>query len=170
MVGTTDQTEFLVQRLFEVVNEGKRDATYKLALLLALIDWVTTHSDQPKVPTSELADAVLNIYFRQVSPYVSKKQEKSLKQGKQKKTLIIEVVAGLRNDHPECKRLQQIEHKDLGAYLAARGQVEQVLVAQPIPRLQRVGGEEIPFLYSCSWGPKQSLGPLKKSGLDFIEL
>jgi len=170
VVGTTDQTEFLVQRLFEVVNEGKRDATYKLALLLALIDWVTTHSDQPKVPTSELADAVLNIYFRQVSPYVSKKQEKSLKQGKQKKTLIIEVVAGLRNDHPECKRLQQIEHKDLGAYLAARGQVEQVLVAQPIPRLQRVGGEEIPFLYSCSWGPKQSLGPLKKSGLDFIEL
>jgi len=163
-------SDLLVQRLFEVVNEGKRDATYKLALLLGLIDWVTTHSGESRAPTRELAESVLNIYFRQVSPYISKDMEKTLKQGKQKKTLIIEVVAGLRNSHPECKRLQQIEHKDPGSYLAARRQVEQVLVAQPIPRLQRVGGKEIPFLYSCSWGPKQSLGALRSSGLDFIEL
>ena len=167
---TSTTNELLVQRLFEVVNEGKRDATYKLALLLGLIDWVTTHAGASKAPTSELAESVLNIYFRQVSPYVSKKEEKTLKQGKQKRILIIEVVASLRNDHPECNRLQQIQHKNPEAYLKARDQVEQVLVAQPIPRLQRVGGKEIPFLYSCSWKPKQSLGPLRNSGLDFIEL
>ena len=167
---TSTTNELLVQRLFEVINEGKRDATYKLALLLGLIDWVTTHSDKSKIPTSELADAVLNIYFRQVSPYVSTKEEMTLKQGKQKKILIIEVAAGLRNDHPNCNRLQQIQHESPEAYLNARDQVEQVLVAQPIPRLQRVGGKEISFLFSCPWGPKQSLGALRNSGLDFIEL
>ncbi len=167
---TSTTNELLVQRLFEVVNEGKRDATYKLALLLGLIDWVTTHSGPSKIPTQELAESVLNIYFRQVSPYVSKKEEKTLKQGRQKRILIVEVVASLRNDHPECNRLQQIQHKSPEAYLKARDQVEQVLVAQPIPRLQRVGGKEIPFLYSCPWEPKQSLGALRNSGLDFIEL
>lgn len=163
-------SELLVQRLLEVVNEGKRDATYKLSLLLGLIDWVTTHSGESKAPTRELAESVLNIYFRQVSPYVSDNEEKTLKQGKQKKILIVEVVAGLRNDHPKCNRLEQIRQKSNGAYLKARDQVEQVLVAQPIPRLQRVGGKEIPFLYSCPWEPKQSLGALRNSGLDFIEL
>lgn len=167
---SADQTELLVQRLFEVVNEGKRDATYKLALLLGLVDWVTTHSGESKVPTHELADAVLNIYFRQVNPFVSKKLETNLRQGKQKKILIIEEVARLRKDHPKCNRLQQIQDTEPKAYLAARNRVEQVLVAQPIPRLQRIGGKEIPFLYSCSWEPKQSLRPLKDAGLDFIEL
>jgi len=56
----------LVQRLLLIINEGKREATYKLALLLALIDWCTTNSarNSPnRIHTSELAERVLALYW-----------------------------------------------------------------------------------------------------------
>jgi hypothetical protein len=33
----------LVQRLLQIINEGKRETTYKFSLLLALIDWCTSN-------------------------------------------------------------------------------------------------------------------------------
>lgn len=167
----SNQSELLVQRLFEVLNDGKREATYKLALLLALIDWATTHPGQNKVPTRDLAEIVLGLYFPQVSPYTDLSGSTvTLKQGQQKSVLIPQVVADLRKVYPKARRPEQINKADVKAYAKTVTKVERVLVSQPIPRLQRVGNQNLPFLYSCAWKEKQSLGPLRKAEADFVLL
>jgi hypothetical protein len=167
----SNQSELLVQRLFEVLNDGKREATYKLALLLALIDWATTHPGQNKVPTRDLAEIVLGLYFPQVSPYTDVSGSTvTLKQGQQKSVLIPKEVAALRTAHPKARRPEHIAKADTKAYTKTLTEVERVLVSQPIPRLQRVGNQNLPFLYSCTWKEKQSLGPLRKAEADFVLL
>ncbi len=43
--------ELLTERLLRVIDEGRRTATYKLALLLALMDIVAADPGVEKIPT-----------------------------------------------------------------------------------------------------------------------
>jgi hypothetical protein len=62
------------ERLLEVIDSGRRTATYKLALLMALLDLCTCRSDaHGRAPgllhTREIAEQVDAIYWPQVIPY-----------------------------------------------------------------------------------------------------
>jgi hypothetical protein len=62
------------ERLLEVIDSGRRTATYKLALLLALLDLCARRSDEHgRAPgllhTREIAEQVAAIYWPQVMPY-----------------------------------------------------------------------------------------------------
>ena len=62
------------ERLLEVIDSGRRTATYKLALLLALLDLCARHSDtQGRAPavlyTRDIAAQVAALYWPQVIPY-----------------------------------------------------------------------------------------------------
>ena len=48
----------LVERLLRVIDEGRRTATYKLALLLGLIDAVALSPGQAVIPTRLVAERV----------------------------------------------------------------------------------------------------------------
>lgn len=165
------ENDLFVQRLLEIVNEGKRETTYKLALLLALVEWVATNEDKTIVPTAKLADLVLDLYWRQVRPFVDLKGETvELSQGKKPPALIISAVAELRNSFPGDTRLQQVRAKSPALVKTAVEKIQTVLIQQPIPRLQRYDSKYIPFLYECSWKEKAPVSPLKKSGSDFVTL
>jgi hypothetical protein len=61
-------------RLLEVIDSGRRTATYKLALLLALIDLCSRRSDgdghaPSMLYTKDIAEQVVMIYWPQVIPY-----------------------------------------------------------------------------------------------------
>ena len=57
--------DLLTERLLRVIDEGRRTATYKLALLLALIDVVAESPGQEILPTRRIAERVLAIYYPQ---------------------------------------------------------------------------------------------------------
>jgi hypothetical protein len=62
------------ERLLEVIDSGRRTATYKLALLLALLDLCARHSDAAgRAPallyTRDIAEQVAALYWPQVIPY-----------------------------------------------------------------------------------------------------
>ena len=62
------------ERLLEVIDSGRRTATYKLALLLALLDLCARHSDaRGRAPrllqTRDIAEQVASLYWPQVIPY-----------------------------------------------------------------------------------------------------
>jgi len=62
------------ERLLEVIDSGRRTATYKLALLLALLDLCARHSDgRGRAPgflrTRDIAEQVPLLYWPQVIPY-----------------------------------------------------------------------------------------------------
>src|SRR5262245_31205690 len=63
------------ERLLEVIDSGRRTATYKLALLLALLDLCARHSDAegraPRVLyTRDIAGQMASLYWPQVIPYL----------------------------------------------------------------------------------------------------
>ena len=63
----------LGQRLVSVLETGRRTATYKLATLMALIDFSIENApqdpgDELRVPVRDLAVRVLDLYWRQVRP------------------------------------------------------------------------------------------------------
>src|SRR4051812_46736912 len=64
----------LGQRLIAILEQGQRDATYKLATLMALIEHSIENlppqpDDRLIVPIPELAHRVLALYWHQVRPF-----------------------------------------------------------------------------------------------------
>ncbi len=62
------------QLLLTVLDEGRRTATYKLAVLLGLLDRCVVATDAhgrapAAVPVRDLAHRVLELYWPQVRPY-----------------------------------------------------------------------------------------------------
>ncbi len=62
------------ERLLQVIDSGRRTATYKLALLMALLDLCAQHSDaEGRAPallhTRDIAEQVTALYWPQVIPY-----------------------------------------------------------------------------------------------------
>jgi len=65
----------LPERLLEVIDSGRRTATYKLALLIALLDLCARHSDAggraPRLLcTRDIAEQVAVLYWPQVILYL----------------------------------------------------------------------------------------------------
>ena len=163
--------EVLIQRLLEVINEGQRDATYKLALLLALIDWVTTHIEGEEVPTSDLAEIVLGTYFRQTRKYpLTSEKSVQLRQGSNSNLRILRSAIDLADNNLGIGSIDRIRKLDPDGFVKARTEIEEALVKQPIPRLQIVGKTHIPFLYEWNWKPEKALSLIKKAGGDHLSL
>src|SRR5687767_5264668 len=55
--------DLLTERLLRVVDEGRRTATYKLALLLGLMDGAALAPGQSEIPTRALAERVVELYY-----------------------------------------------------------------------------------------------------------
>lgn len=162
----------LVQRIAEILSEGSRETTYKHALLMALIDWSVENAGETQVPTSDLAEIVLRLYWDQGQPYFSAGGEAvPIKQGKpgQPDVKITALVRELRAKS-DSKFLHGVAKEAPKTLKMTVDSIERVLVAQPIPRLQTIGKTTSEFLYSCSWPPKQSLNKLRASGIASIEL
>ena len=162
----------LVQRLLLIINEGQREATYKLALLLALIDWCTTNSakNSPnRIPTSELAERVLALYWDQVLPYHPPKGRNALVLKQGNKPLVLSTVAGLRRTAGNTTSLTQTKRRFATEYQRAVRAIDRVLADQPIPRLQIVNRQKIPFLYDVRWQPKKGAAIVAR-GNAYIDL
>ena len=151
----TDAIE-LGQRVIALLETGRRTATYKLALLLALGDHCVEHyADEQQaldVPLEALARRVVAIYWRQVRPMPV---VGALRQTTQPRALIIDAVDDLRRqaDVLGVTSVDVMEGREPAAYAAALGAVVMGLVRQPLPRLQRLPGAERSeaFLYDDSW-------------------
>jgi hypothetical protein len=155
------------ERLLEVIDSGRRTATYKLALLMALLDLCARHSDADgrapgRLYTRDIAEQVAVLYWPQVIPYrlPGSGSAVELRQITGSRAAILGSVstfrhkaaaAGATSWHLARQRLP-------GDYQSMLDQVEVTVAAQPLPRLQAVGSAEtvFPFIYELSWGPRES--------------
>jgi 5-methylcytosine-specific restriction endonuclease McrA len=160
------------ERLLEVIGSGRRTATYKLALLIALLDLCARHSDADgRAPrllyTRDIAEQVAVLYWPQVIPYLvpGAGTAVELRQITLPQAAILAAVsafrgaavaAGATSWHRARQRLP-------GAYQVMLDRVEVTVAEQPLPRLQAVGSSDtvFPFLYELSWGPRESFSPAR---------
>jgi hypothetical protein len=153
------------ERLLEVIDSGRRTATYKLAVLLAMLDLCARRSDTrgraPRVLyTRDIAEQVASLYWPQVIPYLvpGAASAEVLRQISLPRAAIVAAVSSFRSAAKAggATSWQLARPRLPGAYRTMLDQVEVIVAGQPLPRLQAAGSAQavFPFLYELSWGPR----------------
>lgn len=148
----------LGQRVIAILEHGQRDATYKLATLMALIEHsienLPPHADDPlTVPIPDIAHRVLALYWHQVRPF----EGHDLAQRRTgTRTRIIDATKAFRIAAKAGNSRMSLEIAMLRApadYAAAIDRIAIALIKQPLPRLQKLPGASVsdPFLYDDSF-------------------
>lgn len=154
----------LTQWLLRIIAEGRRTATYKPALLMALIELSMEHpavanDGQPAAVHLEIdaiADRVIEYYWPQTRPNHFARVG-VLRQARTSRSRILDAISELRRSsrspvHADLSHARLTHPKQ---YAATRQKVAEALAKQPIPRLQRPGTDAArdgywPWLYDDS--------------------
>ena len=149
------------ERLLEVIDSGRRTATYKLPLLMAL-DLCARRSDaNGRAPellyTRDIAEQVAALYWPQVIPYRLPDADGAieLRQINLPRAAILGAVSMFRQgaEAVGVTSLHSARQQLPREYESMLDQVESTVAAQPLPRLQAVGSAEtvFPFIYELGW-------------------
>ena len=92
------------EQLLELLEEGRYTATYKYAVLLALLDLSLEHTERTGAPpevftTYELARKIVEIYWRQVNPFSAGKPATVLVQNPRGQAEIVRLIERFRAAH-----------------------------------------------------------------------
>ena len=138
-----------LEKLLQVLGHGGFSSTYKYAVLLALIDLCVEAGQPPTVlTTAQLARRVVELYWPQARPFPS--AQRVLKQNNGEAATILRLVSAFREAHPD-RLSPPTGLQPPGGFAELLVDVEWVLVHQPLPKLQKVGGGEERFLYTIAW-------------------
>ena len=163
----------LVERLLRVIDEGRRVATYKLALLLALIDATAVLPGESAVPTRLIAERVASLYYPQSRPFIATGGiERELRQITAAGSPVLRAMVRLRlvGDGAGCRQADDVRDAMPAEYHRAIDSIEDVFVRYPIPLLQVVGAATIPFLYEVHWSQGTSIQSVRGRGEDQLRL
>lgn len=135
------------QLVLTILDEGRRTATYKLAVLLALIDCCALSADADgrapsRIPVRHLAVRVLELYWPQVRPYARSDGDPLLRQSSQPRAITVDAVRELRERAVAVgARSPAAAERALPAeYAATVSLIELNLVQMPLGKLQRPSG------------------------------
>ena len=166
----------LGQRVVAILETGLRTATYKLATLMALIDYclenMPERPDDPlRVPIPDLAHRVLDIYWQQVRPF----DGHELRQSTQPRARILVGTNALREAAGIKRTSVSVDIARLRAPDAYRSAIDEIalcLAQQPLHRLQKLPGASTsdPFLYDDSFLHDQVSPSTLRAHGDAIEL
>ena len=152
------------ERLLAVIDEGRRISTYKLAVLLALID-VCAERPNPdgsapvELSTTVVSRRVAELYWPQVRGYQLGGETLLLKQITASRSALLGAIAEVANQAGERTSFVQAEKRDPAAVGAMVKRVDEVVRNDPLPRLQRVNGADDPFLYEITAGHRLRFKP-----------
>ena len=173
--GPQDVSGF-AERLLAVIDEGRRTATYKLAVLLALMDCCAEQSSPEGKPPTEvgtrtIARHVARLYWPQLRPFPTDTGSVQLRQITNKSATILAALADA------FRALPNVSTWDAAEATLPAGHVNQVLdvveltVARyPLVRLQTVDGVPKPFVYDIDWGESVTLSKLASGGGERVRL
>jgi 5-methylcytosine-specific restriction endonuclease McrA len=170
--GDTADPLLLGQRVVTILETGQRDATYKLATLMALIEHCIENlpdrsDDVLEVLIPDLAHRVLAIYWQQVRPFEG---HDLLQRRSGTKSRIIDATKELRAAADVGDRSTSLDvaiTRHPHAYQRAIDKIVIALAKQPLPRLQKLPGSSVsdPFLYDDSFlGENVSRSALRSRG------
>ncbi|AZG47166.1 HNH endonuclease [Gordonia insulae] len=147
----------LGQKLVAVLESGRRTATYKLAVLMALLDLAVESVPDDldaavDVDLDDLTTRVIELYWRQMRPLDGHR----LRQSSDGRGVIFDAVANLRSSVTATHRTPSVDlvvAQGSGEYLVAHATVKQTLVRYPLKLLQNLTttAENERFLYDDSW-------------------
>ena len=165
-------SDIIAERLLQVIDEGRRTATYKLALLRALMDACAANVDERgrapvELHTRVVAEHVVQLYLPQARLYLGASGDPlQLRQISGGRSAVLGAIVGL---HVEAELTGSRTHQQMRDRLPDRlddclDEVERTFARYPIRLLQVVGTQNHPFLYDIDWGESVSLKQLHAPG------
>jgi 5-methylcytosine-specific restriction endonuclease McrA len=161
------------ERLIALLDEGAFTATYKYALLLALLDSClegTTATGAPprSLATADIARRVTELYWPQTNLYAGLDGAGLLRQNASGQAEIVRAIRRFREKHAPDPSTPLSEAR-AGAplqFAALLDAVEWKLIEMPLPRLQVMGGVHDPFIYRIGWTKDVTRAEVRAPGLD----
>lgn len=148
----------LAERILGLLDEGQFTATYKYAVLIALLDLCLENTGRLGEPpdtlyTGQLAEKIIDLYWPHSIPYAEAKTELVLRQNSGGQAEIVTLIRKFRaklgkGGHASLSRARLDQP---AAYDRLLRNVEWKLIEMPLPKLQRIGGEVKPFLFHIDW-------------------
>lgn len=162
----------LAEKILALLDEGRFTATYKFAVLLALIDLCLENTSAtgaaPEVLTTrQVADAVVGIYWPHSAPFQVAPAPTVLLQNagrRDSQAEIIKAIVRFRHENVRDPSIPLIRARLSApeAFERLVRDVEWKLIQMPLPRVQRFGQREDPFLYSIDWGQDIRVGEVRR--------
>jgi 5-methylcytosine-specific restriction endonuclease McrA len=157
----------VAERTLRLLDEGRYSATYKQAVLVALIDLClesTRHDGTPTdvLTTRQLAERVVALYWPHTRVWATEGTGRILVQNMSGPREKVErgggIVAKIRIFREELERFAPGTVNLTGARSAHRARyeslvddVEWALIEMPLPKLQRIGDRNTEWLYRIDW-------------------
>jgi hypothetical protein len=173
--GTEELADF-AERLLAVIDDGRRTATYKLAVLMALMDCCAAGvSDRGRapalIPTRTIARRVAELYWPQLRPFPTADGAIDLRQITMKSSKVISTLHTAFAALPAVPTWQQAEDRLPAGHVTQVLDVVEVTVArEPLLRLQTVDGVSQPFIYDTEWDERITIRRLHADGGAAIHL
>jgi hypothetical protein len=144
------------ERCLALLQEGSFSATYKYAVLLALMDLCLERSGADgslgsRIPIADLARKVVELYWTQCAPFGN--GGTILRQNSGGQAEIVKAILDFRDSQSADPGapLKRAALQDPVGYDQLLRTVEWKLIEMPLPKLQRMGGQEDRFLYQIEW-------------------
>jgi hypothetical protein len=156
--GTEPGAIAFAERVLELLDEGRYTATYKYAVLLALIDLCLEKTQRSGAPpdvltTREVADKIVEIYWPHTMPFVRQSSPRVLRQNTTGQAEIVSDITRFRERHAPDPSvpLWESRHAARDAYERLVRRIEWKLIEMPLPRLQTMGQVSDAFIYAIHW-------------------
>jgi 5-methylcytosine-specific restriction endonuclease McrA len=153
--GTEDAIRF-AEKIIEILDEGRFVATYKFAVLLALMDLcfeknVSSGMAPDSLTTRQLAEKIIEIYWLHTVDYHSILAV--LRQNTNGQAEIPAAILRFRRENVFDPGISLHRARIAAArdYERLVRSVEWTLIEMPLPRLQTVGLSRDPFIYEINW-------------------
>ncbi|MBN1193502.1 MAG: hypothetical protein JXA36_07430, partial [Coriobacteriia bacterium] len=161
------------ERVIALLDEGTFTATYKFAVLLALLDVCleSTEADgrpPESIATSDLARRVTELYWPQTNPYVGLEGPAILRQNSSGQAEIIRDIRRFREKYAPDPSVTLATAR-VGVprqYARLLEAVEWKLIEMPLPRLQVMGGVHDAFIYRIGWDKDVRQSDVRAPGFD----
>lgn len=147
-----EQIRFIAN-IERILSEGSFVATYKYALLVALVELAIERGDDSnrelELPIRDIAEKFAELYWRQAAPYEadgSSGEAFVLHQNTGKQAAAVTRLANFRANL-KSNRSTLAEARRTAEWEQLVGGMQTLLKAMPLWRLQQAGHETIPFLY-----------------------
>jgi hypothetical protein len=156
------------EQLLTVLEEGSFTATYKYAVILALLDLCLEHSTRAgaapsSLTTRQLAEKVIELYWPQARTF----RERILMQNAGQQAGILNSIVRFQQELSDPSvPVARARVQARAAYARLVRKVEWVLVEMPLPKLQRVGREVVPFIYRIGWSDDVRRGDFNTAHFD----
>ena len=161
------------ERLIALLDEGVFTATYKFAVLLALLDVClerTSASGEPpaSVSVADLARRVTELYWPQTNPYAGLVGPAVLRQNSSGQAEIVRAIQRFRekNAPDPSATLTTARAAAPQQYARLLDVVGWKLIEMPLPRLQVMGGVHDEFIYRIGWDKAVTAADVRAPGFD----